>query len=114
MSGIDSRVGGRIAEFRRAADLTQAQLAEKVGVATETISRLERGIAVPSLGRLEEIAQALAVELADFFVAGPSAGRQGAEQQLRDVVRRLKDGDVRLLVEIGETLARQRGRRRRG
>ena len=42
MSRIEQRLGRRIAHLRHAAGLTQEELAEKVGVAPETLSRLER------------------------------------------------------------------------
>ena len=67
MSEVDRKLGRRIAEQRRRRELTQAQLAELAGVATETISRLERGAAVPSIARLAGIAKVLGVELHELF-----------------------------------------------
>lgn len=70
MTAIDKRVGQRIAELRRLAGLSQAQLADKVGTAMETISRLETGAAMPSLARLGTIAHALGVELHELLRLG--------------------------------------------
>jgi transcriptional regulator with XRE-family HTH domain len=76
---VNRAIGGRIAKLRRHRGLTQAELAEAIGVANETISRLERGVSVPSLNTLEEISRSLDVPLKDFFdlalppkKAGPS------------------------------------------
>ncbi|GAB2181241.1 hypothetical protein DLREEDagrD3_14640 [Denitratisoma sp. agr-D3] len=44
--------------------MTQAQLAEIIGVEVETVSRIETGAQLPSLERLEEIAAALGLSLA--------------------------------------------------
>jgi putative transcriptional regulator len=48
---------------RERADLTQAALADLVGVSTETISRIERGAFEPSLSTAHDIAVALAMSL---------------------------------------------------
>ena len=75
MSIIERRLGRRVAELRKLAGLTQAQLAERLDVATETISRLERGAAVPSLARLEGMAGEFGVEMWELFRWMP--GRRG-------------------------------------
>ena len=67
MSGIERRIGGKITEMRLAQKLTQAQLAEKVNLSVETISRMERGVAFPSLKTIEIIADSLNVPLKSFF-----------------------------------------------
>ena len=64
---VQRLVGKQVVLLRKERDLTQAQLAERVGVATETVSRLERGVSVPSLKTLEAICNALHVTLEDFF-----------------------------------------------
>ncbi len=45
------RVGSAIAERRRARGLTQAKLAEMIGLEQEAISRWERGTRAPTLYR---------------------------------------------------------------
>ena len=64
---VDRIIGGQIARLRQEKGLTQAQLAEAIGVANETISRLERGVSIPSLSTIEEISLALNVRLKDLF-----------------------------------------------
>jgi len=56
---LGAALGRRISERRDAFGWTQAQLAERVGVDTETISRFERGAAMPSLARLQAVASVL-------------------------------------------------------
>ena len=52
-------VGGEIQKLRKAASLTQAELAEKAGLAQSHISRLENGEHTATHLTLEKIAQAL-------------------------------------------------------
>ena len=66
-SQVEELLGRKVATYRTRSELTQEALAEKVGVAPETISRLERGASVPSLRMLEKIAHGLHVELRDLF-----------------------------------------------
>lgn len=56
-------------EFRKAADLTQAQTAERVGVHIQTYMRWERGDAEPGYSRLVELARVLGKTLNDFAPA---------------------------------------------
>ncbi|HZW26507.1 MAG TPA: helix-turn-helix transcriptional regulator [Gallionella sp.] len=56
-------LGTNIAERRKKLGWTQAELAERIGVDTETVSRFERGSNLPSLQRLEKLADALKLPL---------------------------------------------------
>ncbi|MEW9584504.1 helix-turn-helix domain-containing protein [Paraburkholderia sp. DGU8] len=67
------RIGQALAEARNAAEMTQEQVSERLGVNTETISRFERGHTLPPLGRLFELASLYGV-LPETLVAG-GAGR---------------------------------------
>lgn len=67
MSDIEKRIGAKITEIRLSKGLTQAQLAEKINVSVETISRMERGVAFPSLKTVEKIAEAHNVPIKAFF-----------------------------------------------
>ncbi len=60
-------IGLRVKSARRAAGLTQEQLAEALGRAVETISNIERGHALPGLESLDQIARVLNVPLTSFL-----------------------------------------------
>lgn len=64
---LKKQLGRRIATLRRAAELTQAKLAEKSGYSLEFISLVERGINAPSVDGLERIAKTLRVSVRDLF-----------------------------------------------
>ena len=58
----------RIKELRARYDLTQEDLAKKVGVRRETILYLEKGKYNPSLMLAHQIAQALRTTIDDLFI----------------------------------------------
>ncbi|MGM5488661.1 MAG: helix-turn-helix transcriptional regulator [Nanobdellota archaeon] len=58
----------RIKEFRAKHDLTQNDLAEKVGVRRETIVFLEKGKYNPSLQLAHDVAQALGTTIEELFI----------------------------------------------
>lgn len=83
---VSETIGPRIREARHLAGMTQKQLAALVHVETIQVSRWERGDSVPSVARLERIAEALGVPVTAFF------GEQApplSEQQLELIVRRM-------------------------
>lgn len=59
-------LGRRIADCRRAADLSQDQLADHVGVERRTIQRYESGERDPGYSALLLIADAVDCEVADL------------------------------------------------
>jgi len=60
-------LGARIKELRKRAGLSQDQLAEKVGIESKYLSRLEVGKRLPSFETLENIADSLQVEMKELF-----------------------------------------------
>lgn len=58
-SRLGRKLGNQISSRRKELGITQAALAEVVGINTESISRIERGTALPSLTTLELIANHL-------------------------------------------------------
>lgn len=64
---LEKAIGRHIARLRKERQLSQAQLAELIDVAPETISRLERGISIPSLKTFENISRALEIPIKSIF-----------------------------------------------
>ena len=58
----------RIKEYRARHNLTQAQLADNVGVRRETIVFLEKGKYNPSLKLAHDIAKVLQARIDDIFI----------------------------------------------
>lgn len=57
------KFGERLKELRRAAGITQAELAEKLNLHLQTISKWERGLYEPDIAQLGELAVALGITL---------------------------------------------------
>ena len=66
MNAVAAAIGERIATLRRAAGMTQAELAERVGSTAAVLSRVETGRELASVQRMIEIAGALGCELPDL------------------------------------------------
>jgi transcriptional regulator with XRE-family HTH domain len=60
------QVAGQVREIRRARHLSQRQLASRMQVPRTYISKIENGKAIPTLGSLERLAQALEVEVSQL------------------------------------------------
>ncbi|MGW1796968.1 helix-turn-helix transcriptional regulator [Streptomyces sp. NPDC001984] len=62
-------LGRRIADLRRAADLSQDQLADRMGVERRTIQRYENAVTDPRYADLLLIAHALRVHVTDLLLS---------------------------------------------
>lgn len=60
-------LGQKIKQLRKRNELTQRMLGDKIGVTVSYISKLENGIDKPNLTMLSKIAEALGVEIGEFF-----------------------------------------------
>lgn len=71
----------RLAHARKAANLTQAELAERAGLSRMTVQRLESGCLDPRLSTLQELVRVLNMELhaVQAVPAEPAAQAQAAE-----------------------------------
>lgn len=106
---IEVRVGRRIAVYRNAAGLTQPALAERCGLAVETIGRIERGRQMPSLARLETLARALGVSLSALVRERRHVGRrERALAALTHLLRERPATDAEMLVDIARIIFRAR------
>jgi transcriptional regulator with XRE-family HTH domain len=63
-----AELGARIRELREAAGLSQAELAERLGIAQNSLSNWERGNRQPSFADIVRVAESLAVPISDFVV----------------------------------------------
>lgn len=59
--------GSRIQELRKMNNLTQSELAEKIGLSTNFIGMVERGERNTSVDKIFKLAKAFNISLAQFF-----------------------------------------------
>lgn len=105
---LRKRIGRAIAQARLQRGLTQEQVAERLGVEQETISRFERGAVLPPLGRLAELSDLLSVPMAQFVQAGSTRLADQA-QEVADQMAGLTPSDRELVRRwVGEMCVRLR------
>lgn len=97
-------LGRNIAERRNALGLTQAELAEKIGADTVTVSRFERGSHLPSLLRLESIAFTLGLPLADLLSQSTNLVSDQT-LQIQKLIADLSDIDRQLVLGLVHSLS---------
>lgn len=68
MGLLKRRLGLGIRDIRKQRCLTQEQLAEMSDISTDFVSRVERGLNIPSLERINAIAVALNITLSELFL----------------------------------------------
>lgn len=68
-------VGKAIAKHRKILGMTQADLAERLNMSNDAISRLERGNIVPSVIRLFELAEIFDCDAEDLLNGGSNRNR---------------------------------------
>ena len=66
------KLGSRIADRRKAVGLTQTQIAERMGVTPQAVSKWERGLAFPDLAYLDDLAKLLNVSMDTLLLGVPA------------------------------------------
>ncbi len=95
------QLGANIAKFRQQKQLTQEQLAEILGVTNEAVSRMERGVAMPSLMRLIEIANVYQCTINELF-ADISITNKEQENYIGHLLQTLSEKDRLFIIKIIE------------
>ena len=87
--------GGVIRQRRKEAGLTQEQLAKRIGCATITIRQYESGKRTPSLNVLQDIANALDLEIVDWLPDDTSqdAPFKGLSEEEKNTVLAVSGGN---------------------
>ena len=85
------RLGGRIAEARKAAGLTQAQLAEELGIAQQTMAHYEGGVARIAVAMLPTVARLLGVSVEELIGQPVRPGKRGPTPKLQRQIERITE-----------------------
>ena len=97
-----------MAKRRKFLALTQDELAGRVGVDAETISRFERGASLPSIQRLFVIAESLEVGVGELL-SDASNLQSDLERKIALSMRGLASRDQQLLLEFSLLLRKLSG-----
>ena len=93
-------IGSYIAKKRREMNLTQEQLAEKLGVSNKTISKWENGKCMPDYSIIQELCETLSISLSELM---------DGEDEAEDSVRVYDDEQILDLIRRTQELERQKG-----
>ena len=96
-------VGQAIARQRIRCKLSQEQVAEKLGIGSEAVSRIERGVVMPNIERLIELATVFGCETADLLTEG-STRQEDQARRLQGLLSVLDSDDRTLVLEFVESL----------
>lgn len=97
------KIGYAIANRRRMAGLTQAEVAERLGISNDAISRMERGSIMPTVLRLIQFAEIFHCEAADLLTES-STLLPDQSKRLAVVLAKLDDREREALVGIIELM----------
>ena len=104
---VKQLLGARIKTLRRGRERTQEQLAERMGLSVNYVSRIERGLENPTLETLLGLAEALKVEPVELFTFDheePNPDR--LRQLLARLITEAKDDQLRQAVKVLRSLLR--------
>ena len=77
------KTGGLIAQVRREKELTQKDLAERLHVSVQAVSKWERGLSCPDIALLEPLAEALGLTVTELLSGQRGGGaRRGGRSGL--------------------------------
>lgn len=99
---FSKQLGVNIAKYRQAQGLTQEQLAEKLDLGNEAISRIERGVAMPSLMRLLEFSKIFHCNVADLLYEGST--QKDDIEYIALLLKDLSDNDRQFSIKMLEQL----------
>ena len=125
---MNETLGKRIAQYRKEQSLTQENLAEKLGVSSQAVSKWENDQTCPDILLLPELSKLLGVSVDTLLTGEPSptvqlipeGNRKPLEQLVMHVIMNDANGDrirvnlpmvlVRTALEIGLSLPQITGR----
>lgn len=104
LKDLAKSVGKAIASHRQACGLTQEEVAEQLKIGNEAVSRMERGVVMPTIARLVDLACLFGLDASALLVASSNQPSDQA-QHLKQLLSTLDPPDRAMIVEMVETLA---------
>lgn len=100
-------IGKFIAKKRKKQNLTQEQLAERLGISNKTVSKWETGKCMPDYAVVKSLCEELKVsvsELMDGEEAGDKSVRAYDDEQILDLLRRTQELEKQKVMMTGVIL----------
>lgn len=109
MGQLAKTFGKRIKGLRGDQGLSQAALADRVGVSEEWVRRIERGDGAPSFDTIEAIAASFGVPVGDLF--GGLSGSDARTAELARLAGSLDDEGIAWLEQAARLIGSRPGRK---
>ena len=90
------KIGNFITECRKEKNLTQEELAEKLGVSSKSISRWENGTTRPDYSKLKELCKELDINVNEFL--------SGERIEERNYMKKAEENFINLKKNVDKTL----------
>lgn len=94
------KIGQRIRKFRKANNLSQEQLAEKVQISVTHMSHIETGNTKLSLPVFIDIANALSVQTDELLHDIPHSTKTNMKQEINEVLDSCSMHDMYILLDV--------------
>lgn len=104
MEEFKHRFGQRIKELRKSNNLTQEQLAEKIGMDTQNLCKMENGSHFPQVKNLIKIAAALNVEMVELFDFNHFSKKEKLIKEIDNYLKTAKNKEVELIYKFIKNL----------
>ena len=106
MKDVKRLFGMRMKELRKNRWLSQEELAEKAGISSKYLSRVEMGQHLPSIDVLARLADILHVEIKDLFDFGHEVGLKELRETMNKFTKELDEEKLRMAVKLLRALVR--------
>lgn len=93
-------IGQRIRRYRKASNLSQEQLAEKVGISVTHMSHIETGNTKLSLPVLVNIANALSVQTDTIIYENPQINKTSVKQELSELIDSCSINKLNVIIDV--------------
>ena len=97
-------IGRVLAQRRESTGLTQEQVAEVLQIGTEAVSRMERGITMPTVQRLADLAEVYGCGIDELLIASSTRTSDQAEL-ISQILQTLPEADRAMIVEVVQQIA---------
>lgn len=93
-------IGQRIRRFRKAYNLSQEQLAEKIGISVTHMSHIETGNTKLSLPVFVKIANVLSVQTDELLYDMPPVNKTVMKQELTEILDSCSQRDLYIMIDV--------------
>lgn len=101
---IRQAIGNRVKQYREAVGLTQEALAERVGLSTNYISAIERGVSFPRIERLVAVINEVQASADQIFIDVIQNSSPLRESVLSDEIEKLPSREQQRIFAVVEAM----------